>query len=111
MILAARTALGGEGGSLGYGQSSSIVNSVALEGNIYGGNTIGIGLGVNGSTGPTPGTGAVDAHVTNTPVNVTLSYSDSTKTLTARNSCRDRTAIRTRTPTVVCRPTWPVCAS
>ena len=78
------TALGGAGGSLGYGQGTPILNSVALEGNIYGGNTIGIGLGSNGSTGAYTGTGSVNLAATNTPVNVSLSYSDSTDTLTVQ---------------------------
>ena len=78
------TALGGSGGSLGYGQGTPILNSVALEGNIYGGNTVGIGLGSNGSTGSYTGTGSVNLAATNTPVNVSLSYVDSTDTLTVQ---------------------------
>ena len=77
------TALGGAGGALGYGQGTPILNSVAFEGNIYGGNTIGVGMGVNGSTGTYTGTGAVNLS-SGTPVNVSLTYTNSTDTLTVQ---------------------------
>ena len=43
-----KTALGGGGGSLGYGQGTPILSSVALEGNDYSPYTVGLALGSNG---------------------------------------------------------------
>ena len=76
-----KTGLGGGGGSLGY---SSILNSVALEGNIYSPYTVGLAMGVNGSVAGTyTPTGSVNLSST-APVNVSLSYTDSTDTLTVQ---------------------------
>ena len=76
-----KTGLGGGGGCLGY---SSILNSVALEGNIYSPYTVGLAIGVNGSVAGTyTPTGSVNLSST-APVNVSLSYTDSTDTLTVQ---------------------------
>jgi fibronectin-binding autotransporter adhesin len=75
------TALGGAGGAFGYG---NILNSIALEGNIYSPYTVGLALRTNGAiAGAYTATGSVNLSST-TPVNVTLSYTDTTDTLTVQ---------------------------
>lgn len=78
------TALGGSGGSLGY---NGISNSVAFEINLYPGNgqTIGIGLGINGSTGVYQATGPVSVNSTN-PINVTLSWNSGVLAVTLKDA-------------------------
>jgi hypothetical protein len=69
-------ALGGQGGSLGYGLTAPITPSVALEFNIYSGSSsgIGIGFGTNGSVGPYSSVSPVSLSGGD-PIDVSISYS------------------------------------
>jgi large repetitive protein len=74
-------ALGGAGGALGYGGSSSIQQSVAYEINVYNGDTQGTNFVTNGSTGTYNATGAVNV-ASGDPIKVTLAYDAAAETLT-----------------------------
>ncbi len=79
-----RTALGGNGGGLGYGPDNAgvpIVPGAALQMNIYAGHTIGTNFVTNGTDGNYNPTGAVNL-ASGDPINVTFSYNPNTTTLT-----------------------------
>jgi autotransporter-associated beta strand protein len=71
-----QSAVGGGGGGLGY---SGVINSVALEGNVYGGS--GIRIAQNGATGGYTAPGTVDLTSNANPTTFTLVYHTSTDTL------------------------------
>ncbi len=79
------TALGGNGGSLGYGPGTAMTPSVAYEINDYNGHVIGTGVGQNGSTTNYIPTGNVNFRgdgTTGDPTNFRLVYDPVTQTLT-----------------------------
>ena len=79
------TALGGGGGSLGYGPGTAMTPSVAYEMNVYNGNPLGTNVAQNGTTGGYNPTGNVNFRgdgTTGDPTNVKLLYDPVSQTLT-----------------------------
>jgi hypothetical protein len=95
---AGSAALGGSGGSLGYG---GISPSVALEFNIYSSYGVGMALRTNGQTGaPYAGTGPVNLAGGN-PINVSLSYSGRTLSITLKDTVTLATFVTNATIDIV----------
>ncbi|HEY2588860.1 MAG TPA: autotransporter-associated beta strand repeat-containing protein, partial [Tepidisphaeraceae bacterium] len=90
------TALGDSGGSRGYGGGAAIVNSAAVEFNIYGNSGRGIAFGTNGSTPGTTATDPVDLS-NGDPIQVSLVYDGVGRTLmeTLTDSANNNTFTQT----------------
>ena len=79
-----RTAIGGNGGGLGYGSENAgtpIVPGAALQINIYNGHVVGTNFVTNGTTDNYNPTGAVNV-ASGDPIKVTFSYDPNSTTLT-----------------------------